>query len=407
LSSSSSSSSSSFSSSSSSSIDSSSSSSSSSSVSSSSSGSIVQFKSFGLGRDTTDTCVISKPSGLAIDDLMVAQINVFDDGITTPAGWTQIAATEHTSCGMFIYWKIADAADVAASSFDFVLDNGANTHVGCIGAFTGASTINPIPAGDIATGSGTSLSTIGMIQNTSGNMLLIMSNQGDTGAYPTTASNWAVAVTNPTWTQRYNYGMGGLTSHTIGINMASAIRRAATFTGVASSTIGHNGPWVFSILEIASDHMSSSSSSSSSIDSSSSSSIDSSSSSSLSSSSSSSALEEGWAWGEETPTQTTAISWTNWKYQESAVEAPNTGDWGELVVSEFDELVSDVRDTGGTRSKHLQITFDKYNTGSGSGNIYWRGQATSFNQADVSPAWEAYTGGKYKNWRFVQVKVTD
>jgi len=169
LSSFSSSSSSSFSSSSSSSIDSSSSSSSSSSVSSSSSGSIVQFKSFGLGRDTTDTCVISKPSGLAIDDLMVAQINVFDDGITTPAGWTQIAATEHTSCGMFIYWKIADAADVAASSFDFVLDNGANTHVGCIGAFTGASTINPIPAGDIATGSGTSLSTIGMIQNTSGN----------------------------------------------------------------------------------------------------------------------------------------------------------------------------------------------------------------------------------------------
>ena len=88
------------------------------------------------------------------------------------------------------------------------------------------------------------------------------------------------------------------------------------------------------------------------------------------------------------------------------MEADNTGQWGDLLVHEFDELVSNVVDTGGTRLKYLRISYDNYSAGSGTpGRILWRGQATPFSQNAVAPAWEVYTNAENKNWRFVQIRV--
>jgi len=60
---------------------------------------------------------------------------------------------------------------------------------------------------------------------------------------------------------------------------------------------------------------------------------------------------------------------------------------------------------GSVKNRIIVLTRDKYGSGSGSITIYIRGQATSFNQDDGSPAWEEYTVQVKKDWRFIQTKV--
>lgn len=64
---------------------------------------------------------ITKPTGLAVGDLMVAFIGQLIQNTTliAPGGWT-IRYTDATGNGSFaVYSKVADAADVAASNFSF------------------------------------------------------------------------------------------------------------------------------------------------------------------------------------------------------------------------------------------------------------------------------------------------
>ena len=73
------------------------------------------------------------------------------------------------------------------------------------------------------------------------------------------------------------------------------------------------------------------------------------------------------------------------------------------------DVVSDVKDTGGTRDKGITITYDDYETGSlGPGTIWWRGSSTLFAQDSneiVGPVWQLYTGTKLTGSRYIQVKV--
>ena len=71
-------------------------------------------------------------------------------------------------------------------------------------------------------------------------------------------------------------------------------------------------------------------------------------------------------------------------------------------------MVSSVADSGGTREKRVEIVYDRYDTGSGSGTIYWRGSLTSFAQDSdevAGPVWQLYSGSFLTNNRFLQIMV--
>ena len=94
---------------------------------------------------------LAKPSGLAAGDLMVAMLEVSSSGAPTvlgPSGWAIAGASVWSSSSQWFCgaaFKIADASDVAASSFAFTATGGAIAGMnGAVLRFTGADTTSPI-----------------------------------------------------------------------------------------------------------------------------------------------------------------------------------------------------------------------------------------------------------------------
>ena len=91
----------------------------------------VTFRSYGSSPGAnSESCVITKPAGLEVGDLMIAQVVGQDTTsydittFTAPENWTSIRQDDYISGGLHmtgsaLFWKIADAADVAASDFTF------------------------------------------------------------------------------------------------------------------------------------------------------------------------------------------------------------------------------------------------------------------------------------------------
>jgi hypothetical protein len=67
----------------------------------------------------TATIVITKPTGLALDDLMVALIFCSTQDIDILSGWTELVDQDAAGGFSSLQYKIADSGDVAASNFTF------------------------------------------------------------------------------------------------------------------------------------------------------------------------------------------------------------------------------------------------------------------------------------------------
>jgi len=80
------------------------------------------------------TITITKPTGLALNEVMIAVLQHEFGTLTTPAGWTRYTSSSFTS----IYGKVANAGDVAASNFSWA-ETGVDEGGGTIYRFTGAS----------------------------------------------------------------------------------------------------------------------------------------------------------------------------------------------------------------------------------------------------------------------------
>ena len=65
------------------------------------------------------TITITKPTGLADGDLMIAVIQSENGTITTPAGWTHYTAASPRTGLTNMYGKVADGTDAAASNFSW------------------------------------------------------------------------------------------------------------------------------------------------------------------------------------------------------------------------------------------------------------------------------------------------
>ncbi|GAG04678.1 unnamed protein product [marine sediment metagenome] len=115
----------------------------------------------------------------------------------------------------------------------------------------------------------------------------------------------------------------------------------------------------------------------------------------------------GETWGEQNPSPEDPEPWTTWVFKETTTEARNTGSWGILQLASGESMVSSVRDFGSSAARHLRITWDDYDPGTGTFTLYWRGQNTTFDKDDdeiTGPTWVAYpTGGQNKSWRYAQI----
>lgn len=101
------------------------------------------------GADVT----VTKPTGLAVNDLMVGiGITTAAQTITPPGNWT--VHPDSLSTARPLFYRVADAADVAAANFLFVT-SGAATGIVVIAAYRGVDPVTPMAgtAGVISTAS--------------------------------------------------------------------------------------------------------------------------------------------------------------------------------------------------------------------------------------------------------------
>lgn len=162
----------------------------------------------------SNNVTITKPTGLAVGDLMVAILGWDASGsFPTMAGWTSIASGEDgggASSGIGAYYKVADSGDVAASDFTATGAAGGSDTAGIIYRITGYNTVSPIAANSIghATSSNSDTPSIAGVTTAYADSLLLV---GFYHSAAVTGSGYAVANNNPTWTEAFDSNNGNET----------------------------------------------------------------------------------------------------------------------------------------------------------------------------------------------------
>lgn len=213
---------------------------------------MAAFASSNSATGLSGSITITKPTGLAENDLMVAFVadSSFSDVPDTPSGWTKII--EHTGdlqMTITAFAKVASAADAAATDFTFTHPNAGADMAGVLYRITGtvtsldciyreASNTGTEPSADVFRfASGFTPSTA--------NSLLIMAITGysNSGGFDEShASVFEIETNNPAWTERddFTFAAGEFLFST-----ATAIRTETTPTGyyqVTYSVSGNDSP---------------------------------------------------------------------------------------------------------------------------------------------------------------------
>ncbi len=188
------------------------------------------------------SCVVTKPTGLAVGDLMIGAIHskhtTNDVQVSAPGGWTSIQNNrifnggENVGTAMGVFYKVADAGDVAAANFDFTADN-----IGALGAcvlrITGHSPSVPLNTSNGAVtdngGSAGSYSFAGITPTFADCLLLLFAGTRASTSHDT----YAIVTSNPSWTELFDRN----TSFSLGY----ANRPETSATGNASYAIAGAG----------------------------------------------------------------------------------------------------------------------------------------------------------------------
>ena len=208
----------------------------------------ITLRSYGVspGADST-TCVIVKPSGLTVGDLMVAQVitRALYTAITDPADWTEIRQEIDGSSAEIrqgLFWKIAGSGDVAASDFTFTCATGENK--GAITAWTGHDSGTPINAHNGAGIFNTAIVVSGITPSVADCVLCFFCGICDLD----TVSGYAIATDNPaSWDEEYELPYEAYAN----ITMAYASRPETSATGNATATCAGYERIVGQIIAIA------------------------------------------------------------------------------------------------------------------------------------------------------------
>ena len=182
--------------------------------------------------DSSETCVIVKPVGLSVGDLMISHIEWQNDNlvVTPPADWTEIRIDTGSFQGAVLFWKIADQDDVDASNFTFT-GNDSRANIGAISAWTGHNPDTPINADNGQQNSYSSEATSPEITPSVANCMICMfvgiSND-------LTSDNYSIAISNPaSWTEAYDLMTKEGTDCACAMGLALRPETSATGNGTA------------------------------------------------------------------------------------------------------------------------------------------------------------------------------
>lgn len=169
----------------------------------------VSAASFSTATDATaGSFVITKPTGLEVDDLMVAFISSENATAYSSTGWTVVTSVKPASVNQSLTClsKTATAGDVAASNFTFTTDANDDS-VGIIYRLS-SSTDTPMFV--------TSFDEIGISASTSAVWPLVVVPAATSGillagikTQNATVSAYALSPTNPSWTENIDTASGG------------------------------------------------------------------------------------------------------------------------------------------------------------------------------------------------------
>jgi hypothetical protein len=180
--------------------------------------------------------VIGKPVGVAVNDVMIAQIT-YESGtaatITVPPGWTLARRTDQVQdIGQAVYHRTVDGSE--GPSFSWGL--GGKKGSGGILAYRGVDPANPIDVSTGGVGQGTTLTAPSVTTTTAGGVLLALF-----GTKKNTSLSTAADMT-----ERYENqnSVGGLPSSSANEQTLGA----AGATGSRSSTAGESEKWVAQLV---------------------------------------------------------------------------------------------------------------------------------------------------------------
>lgn len=183
---------------------------------------------------TGTNVTITKPTSLAVGDLMVAHLYKQASSsptIDTLSGWTSLLNTANGNSRTSVQYKIADSGDVAASNFTFTGGGTDAFMSGAIWRITGTASTPIDTNSTLNTWSGTSADiAMGITPARASNLLLILVGGSGIGS-DSDFSGYAIATSNPSWTEAYD--VNG-TSNLSQIAGAYAIRPEITATGNVS-----------------------------------------------------------------------------------------------------------------------------------------------------------------------------
>lgn len=191
------------------------------------------------GTGAATSVAVTKPAGLAVGDYIDLFLEFFSATgtvITTPANWveeiTQAAQAANTSSGRR-FWKIADAADVAASTFTFSW-TGSVSFAYDVAAYTGVDPNAPINTKASATSASSTAQTCPAVTPTFNNTLLVCALGFEANSTITSG-----AVSNLTTAARINAsgGMGDTAGPAAGVSSGTKAFTIGTAKECATTTI--------------------------------------------------------------------------------------------------------------------------------------------------------------------------
>jgi hypothetical protein len=190
--------------------------------------------------NTATTITVTKPTGTASGDLLVAVVALRLTGasITPPAGWTLIASGGASSITLATYWKIAGGSE--PSNYTFTTTAG--RQAAGIARITGANMTTPVDVHSSASGTaGTSLVAASVTPSSAATLLLECFGHGTGSA----------TVTNPGGaTSDWSFVCTGAPTAAPVNALAHETLTSATATGTRAATASASGNWAAQLLVI-------------------------------------------------------------------------------------------------------------------------------------------------------------
>jgi hypothetical protein len=192
---------------------------------------------------------VARPASVATGNLMVAHVTLRNnDAITAPAGWTTTGnlRTSGASLEQRIYYRIATAADTAASTYIWAWTT-ASDGTAAILAYSGTDATNPfdVTPTDNA-GSSLSATATGLTTTQANDMLIAFYGAQGLSGTPLTLTQDA----GQGLTQEYALASGSSPASRAHATGADGTQASAAATGNKTATVSRSAPWVAHLVAL-------------------------------------------------------------------------------------------------------------------------------------------------------------